>query len=114
MGSGNAGLNIDHCLPHTDTHILPLSLSVHRTIVPSHPVPRSTVLPCFWRPLLQDGATYPSHVQHNQNAFTNANEYACLMLSLSCTPGTPACTIRCRDHSGSAGHGHGHGHGHGQ
>ena len=29
-----------------------------------------------------------------------------LMLSLSCTPGTPACTIRCRDHSGSAGHGH--------
>ena len=29
-----------------------------------------------------------------------------LMLSLSCTPGTPASTIRCRDHSGSAGHGH--------
>ena len=28
----------------------------------------------------------------------------CLMLSLSCTPGTPASTIRCRDHSGSAGH----------
>ena len=50
---------------------------------------------------------HPSSQNHPGQSYFLFNVFKSLMLSLSCTPGTPACTIRCRDHSGSAGHGHG-------